>query len=222
MSVLAILTRMGEIENRPPDPSLLRISDSDRQEVAEVLREAAGEGRIDLEELDERLELTWGAKTYADLVPITADLHLPTQQPAAAPVRRPPTRVPAVGHNSSVAIMGETKRQGVWAVPEHHSAFALMGSVVIDLRQAQLSTRETQINASSIMGEVKIIVPAHMHVVVDGTPIMGDYTQGKDKVPAEVGPDSPTVRVRGMALMGSVNVQRLPEPGTPKRFLGSY
>ena len=214
---------MGEIENRPPDPSLLRISDNDRQKVADVLRDAAGEGRIDLDELDERLELTWGAKTYADLVPITADLHLPTHpQAAPAPVRRTPSGVPAVGHNSSVAIMGETKRQGVWAVPEHHSAFALMGSVVIDLRQAQLSARETHINASSIMGEVKIIVPAHMHVVVDGTPIMGDYTQGKDKVPAEVGPDSPTVRVRGMALMGSVNVQRLPEPGTPKKFLGTY
>ncbi len=214
---------MGEIENRPPDPSMLRISDNDRQKVADVLRDAAGEGRIDLEELDERLELTWGAKTYADLVPITADLHLPAHpQPAPAPVRRTPSGVPAVGHNSSVAIMGETKRQGVWAVPEHHSAFALMGSVVIDLRQAQLSARETHINASSIMGEVKIIVPAHMHVVVDGTPIMGDYTQGKDKVPAEVGPDSPTVRVRGMALMGSVNVQRLPEPGTPKKFLGTY
>ena len=214
---------MGEIENRPPDPSLLRISDSDRQKVADVLRDAAGEGRIDLEELDERLELTWGAKTYADLVPITADLHLPTHpQPAAAPVRRTPSGVPAIGHNSSIAIMGETKRQGVWSVPEHHSAFALMGSVLVDLRQAQLSARETHINASSIMGEVKIIVPAHMHVVVDGTPIMGDYTQGRDKVPAEVGPDSPTVRVRGMSLMGSVNVQRLPEPGTPRKFLGTY
>ena len=212
---------MGEIENRPHDPSQMRISDNDRQKVAEVLREAAGEGRIDLEELDERLELAFGAKTYADLVPITADLHLPTH-PQPAPVRRTPSGVPAVGHNSSVAIMGETKRQGVWSIPEHHSAFALMGSVVIDLRQAQLSARETHINASSIMGEVKIIVPAHMPVVVDGTPIMGDYTQGKDKVPAEVGPDSPTVRVRGMALMGSVNVQRLPEPGTPKKFLGSY
>ena len=46
--------------------------------------------------------------------------------------------------------------------------------------------------------------------------------RAKDKVVAEVGPDSPTVRVRGMALMGSVNVQRLPAPGTPKKFLGTY
>lgn len=212
---------MGEIENRPPDPSLLRISDNDRQKVADVLREAAGEGRIDLEELDERLELTWGAKTYADLVPITSDLHLPAHAPESPPVPRT-QGVPAVGHASSTAIMGECKRQGVWTLPEHHSAFALMGSVLIDLREAQLSGHHTQINASAMMGEVKIIVPAHMHVVVDGTPIMGEFGQAKDKVPAEVGPGSPTVRVRGMALMGSVTVQRLPAPGTPRKYLGTY
>ena len=193
---------------------MLRIADSDRQKVAEVLREAAGEGRIDLDELDERLELTWGAKTYADLVPITADLHLPAHAD--------PRYVPVRGHASSTAIMSECKRQGVWSVPEHHSAFALMGSVVIDLRQAQLAAHDTQINATTIMGEVKIIVPAHVNVVIDGTPIMGEFGQGKDKTPADVGPDSPTVVVRGMALMGSVTVQRQPAPGTPKKFLGTY
>ncbi len=61
-----------------PDPSQLRISDEDRHQVAEVLRKAAGEGRIDLEELDERLEATYKAKTYGDLVPITADLPVRT------------------------------------------------------------------------------------------------------------------------------------------------
>ena len=200
----------------------MRISDNDRQKVADVLREAAGEGRIDLEELDERLGLTFAAKTYADLVPITADLHVPAHpQPARAPVPRQGA-VPAIGHASSMAIMAECKRQGVWMVPEHHSAFALMGSVVLDLRQAQLSAHETHINASSIMGEVKIIVPAHYDVVIGGMPIMGEFGHGKDKTPAEIGPDSPVVRVRGMALMGSVTVQRQPAPGTPKKFLGTY
>jgi hypothetical protein len=215
---------MGEIENRPPDPSQMRISDADRQRVADVLRDAAGDGRIDLDELEERLELTWQAKTYGELVPITLDLQAPgpVPHPAAAPVRRTPSSGPAVGHNSSVAIMGDCKRRGVWQVPAHHSAFSLMGSVTLDLREAVLSSHDTQINASAVMGDVKILVPAHMHVVVDGTPIMGDYGQAKDRVPAEIGPDSPTVRVRGVALMGSVQVQRLPAPGTPRKYLGTY
>ena len=213
---------MGEIENRPHDPSQMRISDADRQRVADVLRDAAGDGRIDLDELEERLELTWQAKTYGELVPITLDLQGPVPHPAAAPVRRTPSSVPAVGHNSSVAIMSECKRQGVWSVPAHHSAFAMMGGVLIDLRQAQLSAHETLINASAVMGEVKVIVPADMHVVMDGTPIMGEYSQAKDKVPADIGPGSPVVRIRGIALMGSVTVQRQPAPGTPKKYLGTY
>ena len=80
---------MGEIENRPPDPSRMRISDADRQRVADVLRDAAGDGRLDLDELEERLELTWQAKTYGELVPITLDLQAagPGAPPAASPVR---------------------------------------------------------------------------------------------------------------------------------------
>ena len=150
---------MGEIENRPPDPSLLRISDNDRQQVADVLRDAAGEGRIDLEELDERLELTWAAKTYADLVPITVDLHLPAHpQAVGAPVPRA-SHLPVTGHASSVAIMGDCRRQGVWSVPAQHTAFSLMGSVTLDLREAVLTSDQTVINASAVMGDVKIIVP---------------------------------------------------------------
>jgi hypothetical protein len=107
-------------------------------------------------------------------------------------------------------------------VPAQHTAFALMGSVLIDLREAVLESNETLIQASAVMGEVKVVVPAHVHVVVDGTPVMGDYGQGKDKVPADLGPDSPVVRVQGVAVMGSVQVQRLPPPGTPKKYLGTY
>ena len=75
--------------DRRPDPAMMRISDAERHQVAEILRQAAGEGRIDLEELDERLEATYAARTYADLVPITLDLpsqpvpaHLPPAQPS--------------------------------------------------------------------------------------------------------------------------------------------
>ena len=64
----------------------LRVSDADRNKVADLLRDAAGEGRIDLDELEERLEATYAAKTYADLVPITHDLpaHPGDQTPAVA------------------------------------------------------------------------------------------------------------------------------------------
>ena len=196
---------------QPHDPSLLRISDEDRHQVAEVLRRAAGEGRIDLAELDERLDAAYSAKTYGDLVPITADL--PVAHPAVRPV--PNQRIPSQNlpsHASSVALMSETKRKGPWLVPEQHSVFSMMGSVQLDLREARFTARETTINAVSVMGDITIYVNANTHVLVEGVPIMAEFAESRPKVAAELTPDSPVLRVRGLALMASVTVQRRAMP----------
>ena len=224
--------REGQPRDGYRDPALFRISDADRNKVAEVLRQAAGDGRIDFDELDERLDATFAAKTYADLVPITVDLPIQSgsdehwRQPTvdlnhSSPAHRIGTRATAT-HESSWVVMGECKRQGAWLVPEEHTAFAMMGSVLLDLREATFAGSMITITANAIMGEVKVLVDAHTHVVVDGTPIMGDFNQGKDKTPARLSASSPTVRVKGMALMGSVTVVRQPPPGTPRKFLGTY
>jgi hypothetical protein len=189
----------------------MRISDEDRHQVAEVLRLAAGEGRIDLAELDERLDAAYSAKTYADLVPITADL--PVTHPAVRPV--PNQRIPIhnlPSHASSVAFMSETKRRGPWLVPEQHSVFSVMGSVQLDLREARFTARETTINAVSVMGDVTIYVNANTHVLVEGVPVMAEFAESRPKVAPELTPDSPVVRVRGLALMASVTVQRRAMP----------
>lgn len=205
-----------------PDPGQLRISDADRHKVAELLREAAGEGRLDLDELDERLEAAYAAKTYSDLVPITADLpaHPPQAQP---PVPAAPRGVApaAATYDSSLAIMGETRRVGPWLVPEQHSAFAFMGSVKLDLREASFAAPETVIVANAIMAGIDIVVDARTVVVVEGVGIMGEFSQVRDKVPAALTPDSPVVRVKGFALMAGVNVVRRGAPGsTIAKLLG--
>ncbi|MCW2760664.1 MAG: hypothetical protein JWR85_865 [Marmoricola sp.] len=77
----------GDLEGYD-ERSRLRVSDADRHRVAELLREAAGEGRLDIEELDERLEAAYAAKTSADLVPITADLPLGVSSNVRPPAER--------------------------------------------------------------------------------------------------------------------------------------
>src|ERR1700759_5093848 len=52
----------------------LRVSHEDRDQVAEALRVAAGDGRLTADELDERLERALTARTYDDLRPLLADL----------------------------------------------------------------------------------------------------------------------------------------------------
>ncbi len=198
-----------------PEPSKLRISDADRHKVAELLREAAGDGRLDLDELDQRLEATWTAKTYADLVPITADLP-GGAQPSQPAVRRPPAapaNLPVSEHGGTFAIMGGSSRAGIWKVPETHTVFAMMGGIDIDLRQAVFSAHETVIYANTIWGGIDIVVNAHTHVIVDGVGIMGAFDQIRDKVPAELDESSPVVRIKGFALMGGVGVIRRAMPG---------
>jgi hypothetical protein len=61
----------------PGDPrghGQLRASDADRELVAEILRQAAGDGRLTLDELDQRLVAADVAKTYAELEELTEDL----------------------------------------------------------------------------------------------------------------------------------------------------
>jgi hypothetical protein len=52
----------------------IRASDADRDRVAAALREHCAQGRIAVDELNERLDLVYGARTLGDLQKVTSDL----------------------------------------------------------------------------------------------------------------------------------------------------
>jgi hypothetical protein len=67
----------------------LRASDAEREQVAEALRRHAAEGRLDPDELDDRLGAAYAARTHGDLAVLTADLPpAPPPPPAPVPVHR--------------------------------------------------------------------------------------------------------------------------------------
>jgi uncharacterized membrane protein len=195
------------------DPARLRISDADRHRVAEVLREAAGDGRIDLAELDERLEATYAAKTYADLVPITLDLPMTPGAPGASPVvPAATTPVRPESRTRHVAIMGGFERKGVWEVPVEMAVLAVMGGADIDMRRATFAAREVTLTVNAFMGGANVVVGPNTKVIMEGVGIMGGYAgpSGDDEDDVAFTADSATVRVRGVAIMGGVNVERKP------------
>jgi hypothetical protein len=80
-----------------PDPDRrpeLRAADVDREQVIERLRLAQFEGRLDINEFDERVAAAWAARTYGELDTLTADLPPPVARPtgAVAPPSRDPDR----------------------------------------------------------------------------------------------------------------------------------
>jgi Domain of unknown function (DUF1707) len=69
----------------------LRASDAERAATADVLRRHHAEGRIDIAELEERVERCYSAKTRGDLAALTADLPGRHQ---SRPARRPWVALP--------------------------------------------------------------------------------------------------------------------------------
>jgi uncharacterized protein DUF1707 len=194
----------------PPDPRQLRAADTDRDRAAELLRQAAAEGRITFDELDERLSRAYAAKTFADLEALTSDLPGPgVGAPVPAVPRYQPPEVPAGTHapTISLAIMNGTKRAGPWLVPPAYTAVAVMGGVELDLRDAKFTAPEVTIQAFCLMGGVSITVSEDMAVDVSGIGIMGGFDHHASGPGA---PGAPHLKVVGFALMGGVEVKRRP------------
>jgi len=196
---------MSELSG-PADRSLMRVSDSDREQAAAVLREAAGHGRITMDELDERLELAYAAKTYADLMAVTRDLPSPVQAPGPGPAMA--GRIGGTPRSKfSVAIMSGARRMGRWVVPRTYVGVAVMGGIELDLRDAQFSEPEVTIHAYTLMGGIEITVPEDIDVDVSGIAFMGGFDHNASGPGV---PGAPRVRVIGFALMGGVDVKRKP------------
>src|SRR5689334_7374213 len=199
---------MSELSG-PADHSLMRVSDSDREQAADVLREAAGQGRISLDELDERLESAYAAKTYADLAALTHDLPHSGRMPV--PPAQTAAQVSRIGGTPgakfSVAIMSGARRMGRWVVPRTYVSVAVMGGIELDLREAQFSEPEVTIHAYTLMGGIEITVPEDVDVDVSGIACMGGFDHNASGPGV---PGAPRVRVIGCAIMGGVDVRRKP------------
>jgi Domain of unknown function (DUF1707) len=171
----------------------LRAADADRERVAGVLRQAAAEGRLQLDELDERLSLVYAAKTYGELEVPLRDL------PGTSSVPAPPVS------RGGVAVMSEFKRQGRWSVSRFFTCFAFWGGGKIDLREAVFTDPQVKIRAVAIMGGIDVIVAEDANVHVTGLGIMGGFDHGASGTGA---PGTPLIIVTGFAFWGGVTVKR--------------
>ncbi|MFG3657272.1 DUF1707 domain-containing protein [Streptomyces sp. NPDC047706] len=200
------------------DAPELRASDADRERVAEVLRDALAEGRLDMTEFEERLDATYQARTYGELTPITRDLPAGggAPGPSVSMVKEPAARggwaeriTGGPGSSSgAVAVMSGFQRKGRWTVPKRFTCFTFWGGGELDLRDALFAGREVEINCVAIMGGVSIVVPPGVEVVVRGIGIMGGFDSREDGVPGD--PGAPRVIVSGFAFWGGVGIERKP------------
>ncbi|MFD7287309.1 DUF1707 domain-containing protein [Streptomyces sp. NPDC059863] len=216
--------------DRPDPPTYprpdTRASDAERERVAERLREAMAEGRLDMEEFDQRLEAAFTARTHGELAPLVRDLPAPatTTDVALAPdssvaghgvrdsagtgeVNTWQSRIgrePATS-KGAFALWGGFRRRGTWTVARKFTTAVLMGGGEIDLREARFEDRDVVIRCFTIMGGVHVTVPPDLDVEVRGFGLMGGFGETGE---GTASPGAPRVIVTGFALMGGVGVER--------------
>jgi hypothetical protein len=188
----------------------LRASDDDRERQAEIIRQAASEGRLTLTELDERLEQVYSAKTYAELAVVTRDL------PGGEVARHAPSSGGVVpGSVREVhAFFSEQKIKGQWMAPRHLTVRAILGSVKLDFTEASMP-QEVEIYTQVVLGEIQLIVPEDVAVELEpGTTILGERNS---KVRTARTPGTPVIKIRGTVFLGEV--QAKPPPKSFKKWL---
>jgi hypothetical protein len=154
-----------------------------------------------LEELSERLELAWAARTQPELDTVVEDL--PDRDAALTDTR------PAKAARWIVAVIGNDERSGRWRPGEDTRALALIGDCSLDLRRADVEGRELRITAIAVIGDVRVIVPPGVAVELEGISLLGDKRFRVGAVPAPP-PGAPRVRVTAYAVVGDVTVMSEP------------
>ena len=166
----------------------------------EELREHHASGRLTLDELAERTEAAYGARTRDELVPLTRDL----------PAEGPPRAVQPRRHERRflVSLFGGGELTGRWRLGRHLLALTVFGGGDVDLRNAELPEEPATITMITLFGGSDVYVPEGVDVDRSGFAIFGGNDEHLEGPPPP--PDAPLVRVRTYTLFGGADVWRVP------------
>ncbi|MFE3448506.1 DUF1707 domain-containing protein [Nonomuraea sp. NPDC059194] len=174
-------------------PHELRASDADRDRVAQVLNDAVADGRLGMDEFEERLTALYNARTLGELAGLTTDLLPADEQPFRLDDR------------PVSAIFKQEQRRGRWVVPAELPVTAMFGTTKLDLRDAIMQNRRVVINATLMFGGLEIHVPEGVEVV--------RVSKGKTVrlTREQADPDCPVIEVRTSNFLGEVKVKEPPK-----------
>jgi len=178
-----------EIEPRAPRP----LTQVEREAAVERLTDAAGDGRLTLEEFSDRVGVVWGTDDRTELAKATTGIDLP----------------PPVGSTRTVStvvcVMSGQKRTGRWRLPARVRGWTLMGDIQLDLREVVCAEPEVEIVVWTVMGDLKMIVPDGVEVELTGFDVMGD--RELRLAPVRRVPGTPIIHVKAYTVMGDVKIR---------------
>ncbi len=180
----------------------------ERERAIQALCSHFAQDHLTTPELELRFEQVYRATSSAELQGLLGGL--PALARPVVPVEPPPlfSVAPAASVTAEkrfLVIMGEVRRQGVWSVPARIKATAVMGTIRLDLREAEIPAEGVDIDATALMGEIRITLPPGLRAEVDGFALMGEFSDRTAMAASTL--DAPAIRVTGSAVMGAVRIE---------------
>jgi hypothetical protein len=190
-------------------PGQLRASHEDRDRVVELLRVAAGDGRLTAEELDERLEVALTARTYDQLAALVKDLPAAAGVVGGAPAPEPKELVRIDCHSSAVS------RDGPWVVPRRMEIRVASGHVTLDFTDAVITQPTLQIDAEVDSGLLTLVTKPGIVVDTDDVSVHSGITRVQAPDPSV--PVILRVQVSGTVGTGAIKARPPRGPKPPRR-----
>jgi hypothetical protein len=193
----------------PPAPlPALRASDVERERAADQLRQAAGEGRLTVDELDERLTRCYAATTVAELAALTVDVVVSGHDRVPGSAGAPGAVVkPGPGGSSTIiSILSGSDRSGHWRVAPRLKVISVLGGSDIDLTEAEFAAPVTEITVFSLLGGADIRAPDGVEVQISKFALLGgNDVELSDQAPP---PGAPVIHLRMLSIMGGGDVNQ--------------
>ncbi|WP_030220332.1 DUF1707 SHOCT-like domain-containing protein [Streptomyces sp. NRRL WC-3626] len=201
------LQKHAQQPDTAPRTAELRASDADRDRIADLLREALAEGRLTADEHAERVEGVLAAKTVGELDVFVRDLPIAHERrtaPASAPSRPTTGAIPMDADDNVVAVFSAAARKGRWRTGRRIHAYAIFGSVDIDLSEALFDHQQVMIKSYAVFGSVDIRVPENVSLRGMGGGVLGSFEVDTLNATDD---EAPVVFVDGWAVLGSIEAR---------------
>jgi hypothetical protein len=179
----------------------IRASDADRERTANVLRRSGANGQLTVDELDQRVEAAYAAKTRGELERLVQDLGDARERPGEVPVRAGDE-----GTRWVVSVMGGSDRKGHWRLGRSVTVLNFMGGSNLDLNDAEFAADVVEMRVFSLMGGSEIRVPEGLDVQVSEFAFMGGNDISRGATPPVAG--GPLLRLRMISIMGGSSLKR--------------
>jgi uncharacterized protein DUF1707 len=179
----------------------IRATDADRERTADVLRRSGANGQLTVDELDERVELAYAAKTRGELERLTQDLGETRERPDDVPVRPGDD-----GTHWVVSVMGGSDRKGRWRLGRTVTVINVMGGSDLQLNDAEFAADVVEMRVFSLMGGSDIWIPEGLDVEVSEFAFMGgnEIKVGEQRP----GDGGPLLKLKVISIMGGSTVRR--------------